>query len=96
MPFKIPVAIAEGFESAGGFPHLLLGAIKNGETTGTLGTSFTRLGDYYDREVKRVVEVMVNSFEPATILFLGGVFGIIVLSILLPLYDVIGQVGKAY
>jgi type IV pilus assembly protein PilC len=39
---------------------------------------------------------MVNSFEPVTIILLGGVFGIIVLSILLPLYDVIGQVGKAY
>lgn len=89
-------SIAESFETAGGFPPLLLGAIKNGETTGTLGASFNRLGDYYDREVKRVVEVMVSSFEPVTILVLGGVFGIIVLSILLPLYDVIGQVGKAY
>ena len=89
-------SIAESFEIAGGFPPLLLGAIKNGETTGTLGASFNRLGDYYDREVKRVVEVMVSSFEPITILVLGGVFGVIVLSILLPLYDVIGQVGKAY
>ncbi len=89
-------SIAESFEAAGGFPSLLLGAIKNGETTGTLGTSFNRLGDYFDKEVKRVVETMVSSFEPLTILVLGGVFGVIVLSILLPLYDVIGQVGQAY
>ena len=89
-------SIAESFEMSGGFPPLLLGAIKNGETTGTLGTSFNRLGDYYDREVKKSVEVMVSSFEPVTILILGGVFGIIILSILLPLYDVIGQVGQAY
>lgn len=89
-------SMAESFELAGGFPPLLLGAIKNGETTGVLGESFTRLGDYYDKEVKRVVEVMVSSFEPVTILLLGGVFGVIVLSILLPLYDVIGQVGQAY
>ncbi len=88
--------IAESFETAGGFPPLLIGAIKNGEATGTLGDSFNRLGDFFDKEVKRVVEVMVSSFEPITILLLGGVFGIIVLSILLPLYDVIGQVGKAY
>jgi type IV pilus assembly protein PilC len=88
--------IAESLETAGGFPPLLLGAIKNGESTGTLGSSFKRLGDFFDKEVKRVVEVMVSSFEPITIIVLGGVFGIIVLSILLPLYDVIGQVGKAY
>lgn len=89
-------SIADSFESAGGFPPLLLGAIKNGEATGTLDSSFKRLGDYYDREVKRTVQGMVNSFEPITIIILGGVFGLIVLSILLPLYDVIGQVGKAY
>ncbi|MBN2419690.1 MAG: type II secretion system F family protein [Deltaproteobacteria bacterium] len=89
-------SIAESFEASKGFPPLLLGAIKNGETTGTIGESFNRLGDYYDHEVKRSVEVMVSSFEPLTILILGGVFGIIVLSILLPLYDVIGQMGKAY
>jgi type II secretory pathway component PulF len=89
-------SIADSFEIAGGFPPLLLGAIKNGETTGTLEDSLNRLGDYYDREVKRVVQVMVNSFEPITIVVLGGVFGLIVLSILLPLYDVIGEIGMAY
>ncbi|MBU0987869.1 MAG: type II secretion system F family protein [Proteobacteria bacterium] len=83
--------IAGGFEAAGGFPPLLLGAIKNGEMTGTLDSSFNRLGDYYDGEVKRTVQAMVNALEPLTTIFLGGVFAIIVLSIMLPLYDVIGQ-----
>jgi type IV pilus assembly protein PilC len=73
-----------------------LGAVRNGEVTGTLDDSFKRLGDYYDGEVKRSVEVMVNAFEPMTIFLLGGVFGLILLSILLPLYDVIGDFGKAY
>jgi len=84
--------IAGGFETAGGFPPLFLGAIKNGEMTGTLDESFNRLGDYYDGEVKRAVQVMVNALEPMTIIFLGGVFALIILSIMLPLYDVIGQI----
>jgi type II secretory pathway component PulF len=88
--------LAEGFENAGDFPPLLLGAVRNGEATGTLDKSFKRLGDYYDSEVKRSVEVLVNAFEPMTIFLLGGVFGVILLSILLPLYDVIGDFGKAY
>jgi type IV pilus assembly protein PilC len=75
-------SIAGGFEKAGGFPSLLLGAIRNGETTGTIDESFKRMGEHYD--------------EPIAILSLGGIFGIIVLSILLPLYDVIGDLGKAY
>ena len=88
--------IAESFEKAGGFPLLLVGGIKNGETTGTLDETFTRLGDFYDNEVKRTVQAMLSSIEPLTIMLLGSVFGLIILSILLPLYDVFSQLGKAY
>jgi type IV pilus assembly protein PilC len=88
--------IAAAFETAGGFPSLLLGAVRNGEETGTLDTAFKRLGDYFDQEVKRTVQVLVSAIEPMAIICLGAVFGLIVLSILLPLYDVMGSMGKAY
>ena len=88
--------LASSFKKAGGFPLLLLGGIKNGETTGTLDDAFKRLGEYYDGEVKRSVQVMLSNIEPITVFVLGGVFGLIILSILLPLYDVMGELGKAY
>jgi type IV pilus assembly protein PilC len=88
--------IASSFKKAGGFPLLFLGGVKNGETTGTLDKAFKRLGDYYDGEVKRSVQTMLSNIEPITICILGGVFGLIVLSILLPLYDVMGELGKTY
>jgi len=88
--------IASSFNKAGGFPLLLIGGIKNGETTGTLDEAFKRLGEYYDGEVKRSVQTMLSNIEPITIFVLGGVFGLIILSILLPLYDVMGEMGKAY
>jgi type IV pilus assembly protein PilC len=88
--------IAAAFESAGGFPSLLLGAIRNGEETGTLDKAFMRLGDYFDQEVQRTVQALVSAIEPLAIISLGAVFGLIVLSILLPLYDVMGSIGKAY
>ena len=34
---------------------------------------------------------MIAAIEPMSIIMLGGIFGFIVLSILLPLYDVIGK-----
>jgi type IV pilus assembly protein PilC len=89
-------SIAAAFETAGGFPSLLLGAIRNGEETGTLDQAFKRLGDYFDLEVKRTVQALLAAIEPMAIICLGAVFGLIVLSILLPLYDVMGSVGKAY
>jgi type IV pilus assembly protein PilC len=89
-------SIASAFEAAGGYPTLLLGAIRNGEGTGTLDLSFKRLGDYFDQEVQRTVSAMLSAIEPMAIISLGAVFGLIVLSILLPLYDVMGSMGKAY
>jgi type IV pilus assembly protein PilC len=84
-------SISDGFEKAGGFPPLLLGAVRNGESTGTLDVCFKRLGNYYDQEAKRTVQTLIAAIEPMSIIMLGGVFGFIVLSILLPLYDVIGK-----
>ena len=88
--------ISAAFETAGGFPSLLLGAVRNGEETGTLDQAFKRLGDYFDQEVKRTVQALLAAIEPMAIISLGAVFGLIVLSILLPLYDVMGSMGKAY
>lgn len=88
--------IAAAFEATGGYPTLLLGAIRNGEATGTLDQSFKRLGDYFDTEVQRTVQALLAAIEPMAIISLGAVFGLIVLSILLPLYDVMGSMGKAY
>jgi len=89
-------SIAGGFEKAGGFPALLVGAIRHGENTGTMDDSLKRMGEFFDREVKRTEQILTNSIEPIAILTLGGVFGFIVLSIMLPLYDVLGDLGKAY
>ena len=89
-------SIAEGFENAGGFPPILLGAIRNGEATGSIDDAFTRLGDYFDTEVKRSVQAMVSAIGPLTIVILGAVFGVIALSIMLPLYDVIGNLEGKY
>ena len=88
--------ITSAFDAAGGFPSLLLGAIRNGEETGTLDETFQRLGDYFDGEVKRTVQSLVSAIEPLTLVALGGVFGLIVLSVLLPLYDVMGSMGNTY
>ena len=73
-----------------------VGAIRNGEATGTIDDAFTRLGDYFDTEVQRSVQAMVSAIGPLTIVILGAVFGVIALSIMLPLYDVIGNLEGAY
>jgi type IV pilus assembly protein PilC len=89
-------SIADAIESTGAFPPLLLGAIRNGESTGTLGDVLARLSEYYDVEVKKTVDTLLSALEPLVIVALGTVFGVIILSILLPLYGVVGEMGQSY
>ncbi len=85
-------SISDAMAAVKGFPSLLVGAVRNGETTGTIDEAFKRLGTYYDGEVKRNVQTMINALEPLSIIILGGIFGLIILSIMLPLYDVISEI----
>jgi len=89
-------SLAESFQNTGAFPSLLVEGIRHGEITGKLEDAFRRMGAFYDTEAKRKVQAMINAFEPILILVMGGVFGLIVLSILLPLYDVLSGYTQAY
>ena len=42
------------------------------------------------------MKFLLAAFEPAIIVFLGIFFGIIILAILSPLYDVISKIAKVY
>ena len=88
--------IADSLEEVNGFPSIMTGAVRNGESTGTIDQAFERLGEYYDREVDRTVEVMNNAIGPLSIVFLGAAFGLILISIFFPLYDVISSFKDAY
>ena len=84
--------MSECFDRAGGFPLLLIGEVRNGESTGTLDQSFERVTSFFDQEAKRSVQGMIAAFGPLIVVILGGIFGIVILSVLMPLYDVIGGV----
>lgn len=89
-------SLSESFQNTSAFPSLLVEGIRHGEITGKLEDAFRRMGAFYDTEAKRKVQTMINAFEPIMILVMGGVFGLIVLSILLPLYDVLSGYTQAY
>jgi len=89
-------SIADSLEEVDGFPSIMTGAVRNGENTGTIDEAFERLGAYYDQEVARTVEVMNNAIGPLAIVFLGAAFGLILISIFFPLYDVISGFKDAY
>lgn len=72
-------------------PSIMVQMIKVGEETGEVGSILKTLAAFYKREVDNAVETLIGLIEPAMIIMLGlGVGGLLV-SVLMPIYDVAGS-----
>ena len=69
------------------FPKLLVHMIKVGEESGAMSKMLNKVSMFYDREVDRSVEGVVSIIEPVIIVFLAIVVGFVVISIVMPMFD---------
>lgn len=69
-------------------PPLLHQFLRTGERTGELEAMLLSAAAFYERELGRRREALAKFLEPALILMMGGIVGILVLSVLLPLAEV--------
>lgn len=82
----VPLSQAMGKHAE--IPGIMIQMIKVGEETGEVGSILETLAKFYKREVDNAVETLIGLIEPAMIILLGlGVGGLLV-SILLPIYDI--------
>lgn len=58
-----------------------------GEQTGKLDVVLDKLSDFYDREIDNLVNNLVSLIEPIIMVFLGVAVGLMVASIILPMYN---------
>lgn len=75
------------------FPAMLCQIVHVGEQTGALSPMLTRIADFYEEEVDNDVDSMMKLLEPALISVLGIVIGAIVISMYLPMYSALTQIG---
>lgn len=68
-------------------PPLVIQMITVGEKTGTLDQTLTHVVEFYQDEVDRFMDNIVNLMEPILIAILGAVVAIIVLTVFMPLYQ---------
>lgn len=68
------------------FPETVKQMIRTGEETGTLNKVMPRLADYYDEDIQKYVKKVTTVLEPVLLVFIGGVIGIIVISLILPIF----------
>jgi type IV pilus assembly protein PilC len=65
--------------------------IAVGETTGRLDAALRDIGYFYDRDAKEAVRRLQTLAEPVMTLLLGLVLGWVMLSVLSPIYDLVGR-----
>lgn len=71
------------------FPPMVTQMINVGETTGALDMMLSKIADFYEEEVDTAVAGLLTLLEPIMIAFLGVVVGGIVISMYLPIFDLI-------
>lgn len=73
------------------FPRFITSLIGVGEKTGTLEHILITIADFLDEEVDNTVKNLTNVLEPVLLLFMGLFIGVIAVSILLPIYQLVGK-----
>lgn len=73
------------------FPSLLTSMVLIGEKTGTLEKTLKTVANFYEEEVDRTLKNLVSLIEPVLLLIMGVVVAGIALSILIPIYSLVGS-----
>jgi general secretion pathway protein F len=76
------------------FPPIVTHMINIGEKTGELEHMLTQVSDSYDFQVKTQISGLTSLLEPVMIIMMGLVIGIIVFSIMIPMFEMANLSGS--
>ncbi|MDX8386758.1 MAG: type II secretion system F family protein [Gallionella sp.] len=84
--------LTQSFQNTGMFPPLVIRMLKVGEATGSLDKALLNVSYFYDRDVKESIKKVQIMIEPTMTIIMGALLGWVMLSVLSPIYDLIGKV----
>jgi len=70
-------------------PRDVVQMVSTGESSGTLDVMLAKMAVFYEQLVAKSLSRLVKMIEPSLVLLMGGVVGLIMLSIFLPIFDMI-------
>lgn len=88
------VSLTHAFENTGLFPPLVVRMMRVGETSGALDTALENVSYFYNRDVKESIERVQSMIEPVLTLVLGAMLGWVMMSVLAPIYDLLGDLPR--
>ena len=75
------------------FPPLVAQMITVGEETSELDLMLLKVADYYEKELDAKVEALSSIIEPVIILLLGLLVAGILISMYMPMFELVNVVG---
>jgi len=80
--------ISQALVEARLFPHLVTSMVEVGEETGALPEMLTRIADVYEEEVDLALAAFASLIEPALIMVMALLVGLIVVALFLPIVGI--------
>ncbi|MEA2657136.1 MAG: type pilus assembly protein PilC, partial [Chloroflexota bacterium] len=84
--------LSEPLRGASAFPAMVSQMVGVGEETGALDTMLEKVADFYDSEVEAAVKALTSIMEPVMIIVVGGIVGVIVISMYMPLFSIYNSI----
>ncbi|HUO75058.1 MAG TPA: type II secretion system F family protein [Solirubrobacteraceae bacterium] len=84
--------IHEPLSKSPAFPSMVAQMVGVGEETGALDSMLTKIADFYEDEVETAVKALTSIMEPVMIIVVGGIVGVIVVSMYLPLFSIYNSI----
>lgn len=85
-------SISSAFRGQWAIPIVAYEMIVTGETTGQLGAMMEKVASHFQMLHKNVIDQMKSLVEPVMIVFLAGVVGVILISIIQPMFSMYSQI----
>lgn len=90
---KAGSSLSEAMQKHPEVPAIMVQMIKVGEETGSLGSILKTLAEFYKREVDDAVDTIIGLIEPAMIVLLGVGVGVLLTSVLVPIYNIASSIS---
>ena len=88
-------SIAAGMDSTGLFDDVVVSMVEVGEESGELDRMCLRIGDSYEENYNRALDILLKLLEPAMLLIMAGMVAFIAFALFLPLFQLLEQFGQA-
>lgn len=87
------MSLSESLKKVTAMPPMVYSMIGIGEESGTIEEMMEKSAEYFDDEVENAIQKLVSMMEPLMIVFMGIVVGFIVISMMLPIFDLYDAMG---